>query len=118
LCDYLVAIEFLTKLGAKYALMPISAAFLDRKSPAYAGSIAQFLPDAPLQAAFGDLTAAVKQGRTALGEQGTMAPEHPAWVEFARGMAPIIAPQAEALAHRIEHRHLAPRRVLDIASGH
>jgi hypothetical protein len=36
LCDYLVAIEFLTKLGAKYALMPISAAFLDRKSPAYA----------------------------------------------------------------------------------
>lgn len=118
LCDYLVATAFLVKHGDVYALTPESAAFLDRASPRFIGSIAEFLHGETLLAAFGSLTQAVRAGHTALGEHGTMAPEHPAWIAFARGMAPIVAPQAELLAHIVARRVLTPRSVLDIACGH
>src|SRR5215831_4960942 len=43
LCDTLVCYGFLTKNNGEYALTPDSALFLDRKSPAYAGSVIEFL---------------------------------------------------------------------------
>src|SRR5579863_8808703 len=43
LCDYLTTIGFLVKQGAEYSLTPDSAAFLDRRSPAYLGTMAKFL---------------------------------------------------------------------------
>src|SRR3954451_4038718 len=43
LCDYLVILGFLTKSGDRYSLTPDSALFLNRKSPAYAGGIIEFL---------------------------------------------------------------------------
>src|SRR4051794_10328265 len=45
LCDYLVISGFLTKDGKEYSLTADSAVFLDRKSPAYLGSVAKFLLD-------------------------------------------------------------------------
>src|SRR4051812_22347046 len=43
LADFLVVSGLLTKSGAAYGLAPDSAAFLDRRSPAYMGSVTQFL---------------------------------------------------------------------------
>src|SRR3954471_6711993 len=43
LCDSLVIMELLTKKGGEYDLTPTSQTFLDRNSPAYMGSITQFL---------------------------------------------------------------------------
>src|SRR4051812_25976920 len=43
LCDYLVIEGFLAKQGNTYSLTPTAAAFLDKRSPAYMGSIAFFL---------------------------------------------------------------------------
>src|SRR4051794_36340170 len=43
LADYLVILGFLAKQGERYGLTPDSAAFLDRKSPAYLGGAVGFL---------------------------------------------------------------------------
>src|ERR1700733_4373901 len=43
LADYLTMIGFLVKLDREYTLTPDSAAFLDRRSPAYLGTMANFL---------------------------------------------------------------------------
>ncbi|HUS06406.1 MAG TPA: methyltransferase dimerization domain-containing protein, partial [Bryobacteraceae bacterium] len=52
LCDYLVVIGFLSKETDRYALTLDSAMFLDRSSPAYFGSTANFLLDPRLTAPF------------------------------------------------------------------
>jgi hypothetical protein len=44
LADYLTIQGFLTKCENQYGLTPDSAMFLNRKSPAYAGGMIQFLP--------------------------------------------------------------------------
>ena len=46
LCDYLTAQGFLAKSEGRYRLTAESAAFRDRRSPAYMGSIAEFLANA------------------------------------------------------------------------
>jgi ubiquinone/menaquinone biosynthesis C-methylase UbiE len=118
LCDYLVVEALLTKSDGGYGLTPIARQFLDRRGPSYVGSIAEFLHSETLRAAFGALTASVRRGSTAVGERGTMDPEHPVWRAFARGMAPMIAPQAEELARRLAERGVAPGSILDVAAGH
>src|SRR5262245_20714920 len=40
LCDYLTVVGMLRKEGARYALAADAAAFLDRRSPGYVGSVA------------------------------------------------------------------------------
>ncbi|MFB3145073.1 MAG: methyltransferase [Candidatus Methylomirabilales bacterium] len=118
LCDYLVVQQFLSKGEGGYTLSDQAAMFLDRRSPAYMGSVSTFLLSAHLRRAFEDVAAAVRQGGTVLEEQGMLAAQNPAWVEFARGMAPVAKPQADAIAHLFESRNLVPGRVLDVAAGH
>jgi len=118
LCDFLVVQRFLVKGEGTYALADEAAKFLDRRSPAYIGSISTFLHSPHLRRAFEDVAAAVRQGGTVLEEQGMLAAENPAWVEFARAMAPVAGPQAESIARLFESRGLIPGRVLDIAAGH
>src|SRR5438094_6307999 len=84
LCDYLAIIGFLTKEGGRYALAPDSAKFLSRRSPAYLGGAATFLNAPMFMDYFRDLAAVVRKGGPVIGEEGTMAPDHPIWVEFAR----------------------------------
>src|SRR5947207_5335755 len=84
LCDFLTILGFLTKSGERYALSPDSAVFLNRKSPAYAGGTLEFLLSEPMRGAFDLLTAAVRQGGTAQPQHGSVAPEHPMWISFAR----------------------------------
>jgi len=86
LCDYLTVLGFLTKSGNRYTLAPDSALFLDRKSPAYMGSAARFLNAPPIMAAYNDIAAPVRKGGTVVSADGTLAPDDPVWVDFARGM--------------------------------
>jgi SAM-dependent methyltransferase len=115
LCDFMTIQGFLTKQDSTYSLTRDSAVFLDKKSPAYLGSVASFLVH-PMQVAnFLNLTAAVRKGGTA-NEQGNMGPEAPVWVEFAKSMAPMSAMGSVAMA-QIVNTPGQPMKVLDIASG-
>lgn len=118
LCDYLVIIGFLTKEGSNYGLTPDTAMFLDRRSPAYIGTAARFLASSTLVDAYQDVSAIVRKGGEVFSPHGTMDPDHPVWVEFARSMAPMMALPAEAIAKLAGAEKGAPWKVLDIAAGH
>jgi len=118
LSDYLTMLGFLNKNGDLYSLTRDSATFLDQTSPMYAGNAATFILSTTIRGAFDNLTEAVRKGGTALPEHGTMAPEHPVWVDFARGMAPMMIPPARMLADLIPLEANRPCRILDIAAGH
>lgn len=118
LCDYLTISGFLTKEDGRYGLTPDSAVFLDRRSPAYVGGITEFLLSPMMLDAFTDITGAVRKGGTVASEEGTIAPEHPVWVNFARGMAPMMRPPAQLIARLIDTAPGRKLKVLDIAAGH
>jgi 2-polyprenyl-3-methyl-5-hydroxy-6-metoxy-1,4-benzoquinol methylase len=122
LCDYLTVIGFLTKQGDRYGLTPDAAMFLDRRSPAYLGTATRFLATAASQEAFRDVAETVRQGTCILGGGGLTAPEHPQWVEFARGMAPMMYMPAEGMARILNAKDAQGAdgkwKVLDIAAGH
>jgi ubiquinone/menaquinone biosynthesis C-methylase UbiE len=118
LCDYLVVIGFLTKEGNRYDLTTDSAAFLDRNSPAYSGDALEFLLSPTLTEGFKALTSSVRKGGTAITEEGTIAPEHPVWVQFARAMTRMTMMPAQLLSKLVEPDSNARLRVLDIAAGH
>lgn len=117
LCDYLVVIGFLSKDDSHYGLTAESAAFLDRRSPAFLGSVAKFLVAPNVVDAYKDLAAAVRKGGTVMTDSA-LAPEHPMWVEFARSMAPMMATPAKSLAELLEARAGHKWKVLGIAAGH
>jgi ubiquinone/menaquinone biosynthesis C-methylase UbiE len=118
LSDYLTILGFLEKDGDRYSLTRDSATFLDQTSPAYAGGAAAFLLSSTIRGAFDELAAAVRKGGTAQSAEGTMAPEHPVWIDFARGMAPMMTPPARMLAGLLPLDVTRPSRILDIAAGH
>jgi ubiquinone/menaquinone biosynthesis C-methylase UbiE len=115
LCDFMTIQGFLTKQGNVYGLTPDSAIFLDKKSPAYMGSIAFFLVHPVHMANYMDVTGAVRKGG-AVTEHGNMGPEAEIWVDFAKYMAPVSAMGAAALA-QIVNTPGQPVKVLDIAAG-
>jgi SAM-dependent methyltransferase len=92
--------------------------FLDRNSPAYVGAATTFLASPMLTQGFNDLIGAVRKGGTTASAEGTVAPEHPVWVDFARAMAPLMALPAELLAGLVGAGSGEPWKVLDIAAGH
>ncbi|MGA8142565.1 MAG: class I SAM-dependent methyltransferase [Candidatus Acidiferrales bacterium] len=118
LCDYLTIIGFLAKKDQTYALTPDSATFLDRRSPAYVGSIAGFLTTPEMMDRFGHLTAAVRKGGSLEEDKGTTEANNPIWVEFARSMAPMQRPVAEGIAALVNADAGEKWKVLDIAAGH
>jgi len=116
-CDFLTVIGFLEKTGGAYRLTPTSAMFLDRKSPAYLGSIADFLTTPDLTKNFAHLTATVRRG-TIEADQNTVSEENPIWENFARAMVPMMYPAAQEIADILAVASAGPIRVLDIAAGH
>ena len=108
----------MSKSGDHYALTPDSALFLNPKSPAYAGRTIEFLHSHEIKGAFDDLTAAVRQGGTAQSKAGTVAPEHPVWISFARNMGPLMVPAAGGLAKLIALEQHRPSTILDISASH
>jgi ubiquinone/menaquinone biosynthesis C-methylase UbiE len=118
LCDYLVIMGFLTKEDGRYSLTQDSAVFLNRHSPAYMGGTLEFLLSPTLISGFDDLAAAVRKGGTMMPEGGTVAPENPVWVKFARAMAPMMAMPAQLMAKMLGPESERKLKVLDIAAGH
>ncbi|HEV2288050.1 MAG TPA: class I SAM-dependent methyltransferase [Candidatus Acidoferrales bacterium] len=118
LCDYLVVHGFLTKSGKGYGLAPDAAVFLDRRSHTYIGACTGFLTSPFIRGEFDRLVEAVRKGGTMMGPEGSMAPDHPMWVEFARSMAPLQGLMAETVAKVIGVDPAAKCKVLDIAAGH
>jgi ubiquinone/menaquinone biosynthesis C-methylase UbiE len=118
LCDFLTVLGFLKKSGDRYTLTADSAVFLDRRSPAYAGGTLEFLLSSHMRGAFDLLTEAVRNGGTAQPQEGSVAPEHPMWISFARSMGPLMAPAAGGLAGLLALDPGRPAKVLDIAAGH
>lgn len=118
LCDHLTVQGFLTKAGDHYRLTRDSGLFLDRLSPEYVGGALRFLASPTLVEAFDGLADAVRKGGTVLANEGSTHPEHPMWVDFARGMAPLMAMPAEKMAHVVTVPNDRPFKILDIAAGH
>ena len=119
LCDYLTILGFLTKSEGQYELTQDSAIFLNKHSPAYIGSAFEFLMSSMIREAFGALTDAVKKGGTVTGNnEGSLTPEHPVWVKFARAMAPLMMPFADAMSRIIDPEPNRKLKILDIAAGH
>lgn len=118
LCDFLAVMEFLTKKGQEYDLTQTSSLFLNRHSPAYLGSVTRFLNSETHTRAYSDIAAVVRKGSTLMSGEGSMDPEHPMWVDFARAMMPMMAPAAEGIATLINADSGQKMRVLDIAAGH
>src|SRR5438093_2922496 len=118
LCDHLTVLGLLTKSGDQYALSPDSAVFLNPKSPAFIGGTLEFLLSNEIKGAFDHFTDAVRKGGTAQSREGTVAPEHPVWITFARSMGPLMAPAAAGLADLITLDQNRPAKVLDISASH
>src|SRR5271154_4329082 len=98
LCDFLTMMGFLGKQGSEYTLTPDSAAFLNRHSPAYMGTMANFLMSPRIADMFEDITEVIRHGGALPSEDGALEPENPMWVEFARSMAPMMQMPAELIA--------------------
>ena len=60
ICDALTVMDMLQKAGNDYALTPSSAVFLSRSSPAYLGSVTDFLASPYIQRGFDTLTEAAR----------------------------------------------------------
>jgi ubiquinone/menaquinone biosynthesis C-methylase UbiE len=119
LCDYLTVAQFLGKLpDGRYTLTQESALYLDRRSPAYVGGIAEFLSGAHLGDAFTRFTESVRKGGTVLEAEGSMTADHPMWEDFARGMASIMRPAAADIARVVGITEMGACKILDIAAGH
>ena len=117
LCDALVIMGFLKKDASSYSLTQDSAVFLDRKSPAYLGSAIQFLVAPQALEGFQKLAAAVRKGGTVVDHDSTE-PEHPMWVDFARGMAPMMKMPADLIAKLLRAEEGQKWKVLGLAVGH
>jgi len=116
LCDFLTISGFLIKEHHNYSLTPDSAMFLDRRSPAYMGTVSQFILSAHITDNFDRLTEAVRNGGCVT--DSALEPDHPMWVDFARAMAPMMAMPAQLMAQLVDPGKDKKLRVLDIAAGH
>ena len=119
LCDAMAAMGFLEKSGNRYSLTPDSAFFLDKNSPAYMGKAFNFLLHPTQVANYQKLGECARRGGS-LPADSALAPEDPLWLDFARGMAPLMMPAAEAIAGLLQNE-LAARpavKILDIAASH
>lgn len=118
LCDNLCIMGFLFKNDEGYGLTQDSAIFLDKRSPTYLGGATEFLLSPMLTEGFQSLTEAVRRGGTAVSEEGTVSPDNPIWVKFARGMAPMMMLPSQQIAKLVDPQADKPLKVLDIAAGH
>ena len=116
LCDYLTVQGFLTKAHGRYGLPQDTALFLDRNSPAYLGSIMEFLASDRSREAHRHITDAVRRGGCAE-PNAPFEPDDPIWVLFARRMMPMMRMPSEALAAALA-KEAPARKILDIAAGH
>lgn len=116
LCDYLTIQGFLSKTDGRYGLPPDTALFLDRNSPAYMGSIMEFLVSNRQRENHRNITDAVRNGGCD-DSRAPFDPDDPLWVVFARRMMPMMRMPSEMLAAALT-KEAPARKVLDIAASH
>ena len=117
LCDYLTVQGFLQKEAGRYRLTPSTSTFLTTSSPAWMGSIVDFLAAPELMSQWlEDPVSFVRNGGSV--GSGNLAPDNPIWVKFARAMAPFVVQTAQGIAEQVSTWPKPPKRVLDIAAGH
>lgn len=118
LCDYLTIQGFLTKNGDRFALTQESSIFLNRHSPAYLGTLADFLVSKRHKRDFDALTDSVRKGGTSVAQGDNTKPNDEEWVTFARTMAPLTTVSAGFIADLAGAKQGKTCKVLDIAAGH
>src|SRR5262245_13507321 len=118
LCDFLTIMGMIAKQDGRYALTLDSSVFLDKRSPAYLGGTTEFLCSPMLTDGAKHMAEAVRKGGTAIEGEGTLGPEHPIWVNFARGMAAMMAMPAQLMAKLVDPGANQKLKILDIAAGH
>jgi ubiquinone/menaquinone biosynthesis C-methylase UbiE len=118
LCDYLTIHGFLTKSEDRYGLTQESAIFLNRHSPAYMGTLANFLSSETHKRDFDALTETVKKGGTSVAQGDNTKPNDELWVNFARSMAALTTVSAAFIAELAGAKEAKACKVLDIAAGH
>ncbi len=120
LCDFLTVHGLLEKNDDVYLNAPDAAMFLDQQSPAYFGTVAKFMTASDVSEGFADVGGVVRNGGTLLEGSGTVEPNNPIWVDFARSMVPLMIPSGMFIADLLaqEGDLDAPIKVLDIAAGH
>lgn len=118
LADYLTIQGFLTKENDRYALAPETAVFLDRRSPAYMGSVIGFLANDRHKQTFEHLTEAVRAGGGVMPEADNTKPQDAVWVAFAKSMAPLTGPSAAFMAQLAGMPEQKPSKILDVAASH
>ena len=118
LCDYLTMMGMLTKTDNQYALTLDSATFLDTRSPAYLGGTIGFFNTPELLEGFRNMTEAVRKGGTAVDNEGTVKPDNPIWVKFARAMASMMVMPSQMIAKLVDPNPDRKLKILDIAAGH
>lgn len=116
LCDFLAVDGHLERDGDGYRLTPSSAMFLDRRSPAYMGSVEQFLASPEnIAQALADPLAFMR--KDALPPAGNTSADNPVWVTYARAMLPLSAPVAKLTAAELARMAPGATRILDVAAG-
>lgn len=118
LCDFLTIMEMLTKESDRYALTLDSATFLDKRSPAYIGGATEFMCSPMLTDGAKHMAEAVRKGGTVMENDGTIGPENPVWVKFARAMGALMAMPAQLMAKLVDPQADRKLKILDIAAGH
>jgi ubiquinone/menaquinone biosynthesis C-methylase UbiE len=118
LCDYLTIMGMLTKENNSYGLTLDSSVFLDKRSPTYLGGATEFLCSPMLTAGSKDIAGAVRRGGTTMENDGTLGPDNPVWVKFARAMAPMMMMPAQLMAKLVDPQGDRKLKILDIAAGH
>jgi len=118
LCDYLTVLGFLVKREERYCLAAAVAPFVDRRSDLFMADAVGFLANRQLVEAFMDVASAVRKGGSVSEGEGSLAPEHPMWVEYARAMSRTAALSARLLCDLLALDPSQPCKVLDIAAGH
>ena len=116
LCDTIVTEGFLIKQDGRYSCAPDATVFLDRRSPACIASVSEFLCSPETLTAALSLTDCVREGGTVDAGEGSVEPDNPLWVQFARAMAPMMSMPAHIIAEAVAGT--GPLKVLDIAAGH
>lgn len=118
LCDHLAVLGFLTKTDGHYRLTQDSAACLDSRSPAYIGRAVRFLMHGDQFENFRQLAETIRTGKQA--GHSHLDPEDPIWMDFARGMAPMMFPAAQTIAQELQPAlaGIPQPKILDIAASH
>ena len=118
LCDFLTVIGFLRKKGNEYALTEDSDVYLNRNSPVCVAAAAEFSGSKMQRENYENLSGTIRRGGVTLTELGNTEAEHPVWVKYAQGMAPVAALTAPAIARQLGAESGAPMKLLDVAAGH